>query len=148
MMTQIVSSFIGGLGFSIVFGVRKPYMLLIALNAALSWGVYLLVNSFWGDFTANMLSAVFCSLVAAGLAPILRVPRIVLQMPATVPMIPGGRLYYTMFYIFSGDQASAASYLFSTVRAIFALAIGFAAVSVLLKAFELRRSSAAGKKNF
>ena len=50
MMTQIVSSFIGGLGFSIVFGVRKPYMLLIALNAALSWGVYLPVNSFWGDF--------------------------------------------------------------------------------------------------
>ena len=138
MMTQIVSSVIGGLGFSIVFGVRKPYMFLIALNAALSWG----------DFAANMLSAVFCSLVAAGLAPILRVPRIVLQMPATVPMIPGGRLYYTMFYIFSGDQTSAASYLFSTVRAIFALAIGFAAVGVLLKAFELRRSSASGEKNF
>lgn len=141
MISQIVSSFIGGLGFAIVFGVRKPYMLLIALNAALSWGVYLLVNSFWGDFAANVLSAVFCSLMAAALAPILRVPRIVLQMPATVAMIPGGRLYYTMYYIFSGDQAGAAAYLLSTARAIFGLAIGFAAVSVLLKAFEGRHSS-------
>ena len=140
MMAQIVSSFIGGLGFSIVFGVRKPYMLLIALNAALSWGVYLLVNSFWGDFAANMLSAVFCSLVAAGLAPILRVPRIVLQMPATVHMIPGGRLYYTMFYIFSGDMGAARLYFMSTVRAIFGMAIGFAMITVLLKTLAEKRS--------
>ena len=85
MMTQIVSSFIGGLGFSIVFGVRKPYMLLIALNAALSWGVYLLVNSFWGDFAANMLSAVFCSLVAAGLRPSFGCPGSCCKCPPLYP---------------------------------------------------------------
>ena len=147
-MGQILAGALGGLGFSIVFGVRKKYMALIALNAGLSWAVYLAVNALAGDFAGNMASAMFCSLMAAVLARRIKVPTVVLQMPATVPMIPGGRLYYTMFYIFSGDQASAASYLFSTVRAIFALAIGFAAVSVLLKAFELRRSSAAGEKNF
>ncbi len=37
VMGQILAGALGGLGFSIVFGVRKKYMVLIALNAGLSW---------------------------------------------------------------------------------------------------------------
>ena len=92
-MSQIIASIIGSIGFSIVFGIRRAYMLPIAVNAGLSWAVYLLVNGFAGDFAANMVSAMFCSLVAALMARRLRVPTVVLQMPATVPMIPGGSLY-------------------------------------------------------
>ena len=53
-MEQIVAGALGGLGFSIVFGVRKKYMLLIALNAGLSWAVFLLVNAVAGAFAANI----------------------------------------------------------------------------------------------
>ncbi len=132
-MEQIIAGALGGLGFSIVFGVRKKYMLLIALNAGLSWAVYLAVNAAAGDFAANILSAMFCSLMAAALAPRLKVPTVALQMPATVPMIPGGSLYYTMYYIFSSDMGSAQRCFLSTARAIFGMAIGFAVVNVLLK---------------
>lgn len=132
-MEQIIAGALGGLGFSIVFGIRKKYMLLIALNAGLSWAVYLAVNAVAGDFAANILSAMFCSLVAAMLAPHLKVPTVVLQMPATVPMIPGGSLYYTMYYIFSNDMGNVRHYFLSTARAIFGMAIGFAVVNVLLK---------------
>ena len=61
-MSQIIASIIGSIGFSIVFGIRRAYMLPIAVNAGLSWAVYLLVNGFAGDFAANMVSAMFCSL--------------------------------------------------------------------------------------
>ena len=67
-MSQIIASIIGSIGFSIVFGIRRAYMLPIAVNAGLSWAVYLLVNGFAGDFAANMVSAMFCSLVAALMA--------------------------------------------------------------------------------
>ena len=93
-MGQILAGALGGLGFSIVFGVRKKYMALIALNAGLSWAVYLAVNALAGDFAGNMASAMFCSLMAAVLARRIKVPTVVLQMPATVPMIPGGRLLH------------------------------------------------------
>lgn len=132
-MEQIIAGALGGLGFSIVFGIRKKYMLLIALNAGLSWAVYLAVNAVAGDFAANILSAMFCSLMAAMLAPRLKVPTVVLQMPATVPMIPGGSLYYTMYSIFSNDMGNVRHYFLSTARAIFGMAIGFAVVNVLLK---------------
>ena len=129
-MGQILAGALGGLGFSIVFGVRKKYMVLIALNAGLSWAVYLAVNALAGDFAGNMASAMFCSLMAAVLARRIKVPTVVLQMPATVPMIPGGSLYYTMLYVFSG------------IRAIFGMAIGFAVVSVLLRTLAEKRTHA------
>lgn len=133
MIKQILAATLGALGFSLVFGVRKRYMILIALNGGLSWSVYLLINAIAGDFAANMISAIFCSLFAAFLSRCIKVPTVVLQMPATVPMIPGGSLYYTMFFIFSGDVASAQSYFLSTARAIFGMAIGFSAVSIFLR---------------
>ena len=140
-MGQILAGALGGLGFSIVFGVRKKYMVLIALNAGLSWAVYLAVNALAGDFAGNMVSAMFCSLLAAVLARI-KVPTVVLQMPATVPMIPGGSLYYTMLYVFSGDMLNAKLYFLSTIRAIFGMAIGFAVVSVLLRTLAEKRTHA------
>lgn len=142
-MIQIISGLIGGLGFAILFGARRKYLPYIAVNAGLSWAVYLAVDSLLGAFAANVASAAFCSLVAAALAPRLRAPKIVLQMPATVPMIPGGSLYYTMYYLFSGDMANAGRYLLSTAKAIFGMAVGFALVSVLLQSLEERRARAA-----
>lgn len=139
-MSQIIASIIGSIGFSIVFGIRRAYMLPIAVNAGLSWTVYLLVNGFAGDFAANMVSAMFCSLVAALMARRLRVPTVVLQMPATVPMIPGGSLYYTIYYVFAGDMPTAKSYFFFTARAVFGMAIGFAVVSVLFKTIDARKA--------
>ena len=137
---QIAAGALGGLGFSVVFGIRKKYMILVALNAGLSWAVYLLVNSFAGDFAASIVSAIFCSIVAAVMAWKIKVPKVVLQMPATVPMIPGGSLYYTMYNIFAGDAAAAKTWFFSTIRAISGMAIGFAVVSVLLRALTAKRS--------
>ena len=113
----------------------------IAVNAGLSWAVYLLVNGFAGDFAANMVSAMFCSLVAALMARRLRVPTVVLQMPATVPMVPGGSLYYTIYYVFAGNMPTAKSYFFFTARAVFGMAIGFAVVSVLFKTIDARKTA-------
>ena len=134
-MGQILAGALGGLGFSIVFGVRKKYMVLIALNAGLSWAVYLAVNALAGDFAGNMASAMFCSLMAAVLARRIKVPTVVLQMP-------GGSLYYTMLYVFSGDMLNAKIYFLSTIRAIFGMAIGFAVVSVLLRTLAEKRTRA------
>lgn len=134
-MIQIISATIGGLGFSIVFGVRHKYMGLISLDAGLSWAVYLFLEPVINAFFANMIAAVFCSLFAAVVARFIGVPAVVLQMPATVPMIPGGSLYYTMYYGITGEFSLFMYYLKSTVQTIFAMAIGFAIVAVVLKRY-------------
>lgn len=117
-MGQILAGALGGLGFSIVFGVRKKYMVLIALNAGLSWAVYLAVNALAGDFAGNMASAMFCSLMAAVLARRIKVPTVVLQMPATVPMIPGWAVSTTRCSMSSRAICSMPSSIFSPPSAL------------------------------
>ena len=92
-MGQILAGALGGRGCAIGVGARKKYMVRIARIAGVSWAVYLAVNALAGDFAGNMASAMFCSLMAAVLARRIKVPTVVLQMPATVPMIPSGSLY-------------------------------------------------------
>lgn len=142
-IVQILAGMVGSLGFSILFGVRKKYIGYIALNAGLSWAVYLVVSAWLGAFAGNVFSAACCSLVAAKMARVLRVPTVVVLTPATVPMIPGGSLYYTMYYLFSGDRALGETYLLATAQAIFGMAIGFAIVSVVIRAFEKKQAAAA-----
>ena len=88
-----------------------------------------------GDFGGNIVSAAFCSLFAAVTARFVSAPAAVLQMPATVPMIPGGSLFYTMYYAFTGNWEQFFQYFRGTFRAIFGMAIGFAAVAVVLKKY-------------
>ena len=116
-------------------------MALIALNADLSWAVYLAVNALAGDFAGNMASAMFCSLMAAVLARRIKVPTVVLQMPATF-CDSVATSTATMLYVFSGDMLNAKLCFLSTIRAIFGMAIGFAVESVLLRTLAEKRNSA------
>ena len=139
---QIIAAVIGAVGFSIVFGIRHRYIWVIALNAGLSWTLYLVCCIWLNDFWSNLLTAAFCSLFAAVAARFMEVPTVVMQMPATVPMIPGGSLYYTVYYAMEGDRALFGSCFQATFRTIFAMAIGFALTEVILRQYGGRLTGA------
>ena len=130
---QLILAFIGSLGFSMVFNVKKKYWIIIAINGMLSWGVYLLFRIVANDFISYFFSAAFCSLFAHITSKILKAPTTCLLISATVPMIPGGSLYYTMTYIISGNMVEFKKYALLTAEVIFAMSIGFAIVSLVFK---------------
>nr|WP_072514267.1 threonine/serine exporter family protein [Ndongobacter massiliensis] len=132
---QLLYAMIGALGFSILFRSKRDYIPFIVLNAALSWGVYLLSNSRFGDFTANILATAFCALFSGIAARFLKAPTIVLLTPSAVPMIPGGRLYYTMYYALQHDGTLCLSWLLSTLSAVFAMAIGIALAEIFFRLY-------------
>lgn len=144
-MIQVIAAAIGAVGFSIVFGIRHRYIWVIALNAGLSWTLYLICCMWMNDFWSNLLTAAFCSMFAAVAARFTEVPAVVMQIPATVPMIPGGSLYYTMYYAMEGNRELFAGYFQATFRTIFAMAIGFALTEVILKQYGGRLTEAVAK---
>ena len=44
--------------------------------------------------------SMYCEIMARAL----KTPTTVFMIPSLLPLVPGSRLYYTMFYLFSGDQ--------------------------------------------
>ena len=132
-LVQTLTIFVGTIGFSIAMYLPKKYWILVSSIGTLSWILILICSHFVSSFYCNLFAAAFCSVSVHAAASKIKTPVTVLLLPAAVPMFPGGSLYYTMFYGLSGEYQLMEQYAFSTFSTIFALAIGFSAISLLYR---------------
>ena len=128
LITATISTF----GFSILFYVHPRRLPVATLGGALTCGVYLLAAHFLGgELIPNMLGA----LVGAGFSEIMarvtKAPVPVYMMPCVITLVPGSKLYETMFGIVTGDFATAATAGMSTLEIALGIAGGIVIASVL-----------------
>ncbi len=129
-LTQMIAAFAGCVGFAAILGLRRRYWFLTSAIGMLSWGVYLLCERVMNLFFSNLLATLFCTVSAYILAGHEKTSKTVMLMPAAVPMIPGGSLYYTMYCTLSKDMEMAGRHAMNTISTLFAMAVGFAVVSL------------------
>ncbi len=135
-VVQIAAAFFGSLGFALLFGLRRRYLLPASLGGLLSWALYLLLEHLLSSpFLACFAASAFSMVYAELLAHWMRSPTTLFVIPAIIPLVPGGSLYYTMSYAVHGDLEDAR--LFGTQTGECALAIA-AGISIVLAFRELR----------
>lgn len=66
------------------------------------------------------------------LARIIKTPANVILIPSTIPLLPGGNLYYTLSYIINFDREQFRHYLNETVSAGFGIALGAVIISIII----------------
>ena len=104
VIIQLITSFLGSLGFALVFNLRKKYVFPASVGGVLCWGAYLLtLLSSHGVFLPTLVAAAVAALYAEIFARFLKVPATVIFVPAIIPLIPGSSLFYTMSHIVSGE---------------------------------------------
>ena len=101
---QILSGFVGTLGFGFLFNIRGVRLAVTALGGLLSWLLFVLLKRVIPSETLNyFLVALFMALYAEIMARVLKTPTTTFITTSLVPLIPGGSLYYTMSSAFEGD---------------------------------------------
>ena len=96
---QILSSFIGALGFSILFNMRGKKLFFAGLGGLVSWTVYLVMASLTtSTFLPNFVASMAATVYAEALARLAKSPATIFLIGAIIPLVPGGQLYYTMNY--------------------------------------------------
>ena len=136
IVSQLLSAFVGALGFALIFGMRKRYLFAASLGALLGWGVYMLVDALIGDvFLPSLAAAAFALTYSEMMAKALKTPATLFVIPAIIPLVPGGSLYYTMSYAVHRDMANARLYGTRTLETALAVAAG---ISFVLAVRELR----------
>lgn len=138
---QLISAFIGSLGFCFVFNVRGKLVLPAAIGGMLCWGVYLLYESALGGmFMPTLIASAFAALYGEVLARIFRAPAPVFLIPTVIALIPGSTLYYMMSCAVRQDWAMAREYGSQTGTYALGIAIGISLVWAALEIFRnLRR---------
>ena len=132
IIKEIISAFFGSLGFSILFRLRHKLWFPASLGGGLAWSLYLLLFKLTGDiFTSTLFSAGFGAIYAEVLARYYRAPATLFVIPAMVPHIPGGALYYMMSYFVQGNKLAASTYAELVLIYATAIAAGISIVWAL-----------------
>ena len=131
---QIVSSFLGSLGFSLLFNLKGKRLLWASLGGVFAWSVYLIVDALTHNlFLCGVISAMVATAYSEIFARILKTPKTAFIFPAIVPMVPGGSLYYTMSNFILGNPETALEYAKKTLWMAIALAFGIVVVIIWVK---------------
>ena len=123
ILIQLLTAFLGSLGFALLFGVRPRHLVLAALGGMLAWGVYLAMDLWLGmPFLSCLTASVFAVVYAEIMARVRKIPALLFTVPAIIPLVPGRTLYYAMSEAVRGDLAQAKAYGSETLLAALAIA--------------------------
>ena len=101
-LLQIVTGFLGSVGFAIFFNIRGKRLAAASVGGGLSWLFYLLLNRlFSNDVLCYFLVSVLLAIYAEVMARMLKTPTTTFITTGLIPLVPGSSLYYTMTYAFS-----------------------------------------------
>lgn len=125
LLSQIIFSFFGTVGFAIYFDIPSNAILVSGLIGTSSWTVHytiltLLQNKVLGTFLASL----FVGISGEYLAIKLKKPATVFITPGIIPLVPGAGMYYTMSYLVEEDFINAAAIGTETLFLAAAISIG------------------------
>jgi uncharacterized membrane protein YjjP (DUF1212 family) len=129
---RFVASFVGVLGFALMF--NSPWQIAVAAACVGMVANVLrleIVAAHVPPQAAAAIAALVVGLLAAVVAPRLRVPRITVYVPAVTIMVPGVLAYRAVFHISNGDTVEALAYGVEAALVVAALAIGLAIARML-----------------
>ena len=128
---QILTGFVGSLGFAVLFNIRGRRLVAAALGGLFSWTLFVVMCDYVENEAVNyFIVALVMSLYAEVLARVLKTPTTTFVTPA---LIPGGSLYYTMSYAFAGELDSFVQKAIATLQLASALALGVIIAAALTK---------------
>lgn len=138
---QIIAAFFGTYGFCMLFRLKSSLRLAASFGGAAAWTIYVVMYNytldiFWSCFAASAAGELYAEILARRL----RVPSTAIALPAVVPLIPGGDLYYAMSYLVGQNKAVASWYGRKTLLYALAIAGGLSIVGAVWKMVFQRKS--------
>lgn len=125
-VVPMISAFVGTIGFSIFFNIKKERLLYVAISGTAVCLLYLLcLKLFSGNlFLSNLVPSIFATIYAEISARLKKAPAIVFLLPAIIVLIPGGSFYYTMSHLVNGNQEQFQQVGMQTTQASLGIAVG------------------------
>ena len=122
---ELVTAFLGSLGFALLFHVRREKLLLASLGGLLAWVVYLLAGYWSGqDVVRYFVSAVVLTVYGETMARVVKCPATLFLITGSIPLVPGGSLYRTMQFFMQNDLGAFSHQALTTVLLAVSIAVG------------------------
>ena len=124
-------------GIALIFDVPPKKLFWALIGSAISCLLMLVGDKFGLDpLITNMIATavpcVYCEIMARAL----KTPTTVFMIPTLLPLVPGSRLYYTMFYLFGGHQELFVQNMLAAVKICTGIAVAIILVTGAMRWIE------------
>jgi len=146
---QAVAAFVGTLGFAVIFGVPRRNYIQTAVVATVGWISYMLLNlhTGLGVVGATLFATVVVAVFSRWFARLFKTPQTIFLITGIFPMIPGGGIFWTVFFFVSRRIAPAAHSGAMALAVTLAIVLGIVLVSSLPKQLFSKKRRKTAKKN-
>lgn len=138
---QFILSCLSTIGFGILTNIPRKTLLAAGFTGACGWVLYYYLRDvFSSDAMGNFLGALAIGLLSIYFSRRLKYPTIIFNIPALVPLVPGGPAYQMVRSLVFEDDAQTFGYLVKVIITAGAIAAGFMLTSLAEKKFLVKRS--------
>lgn len=134
-------SYLSTITFGIVTNVPRKMLHACGMTGAVGWLLYWLTKD-WstGPAFANLLGAIGIGLLAIFFSRKKKMPMIIFQIPALVPLVPGGPAYQAVRSFVLGNYAEGVDFIITVIVTAGALAVGFMVTSIVERLIPIRKA--------
>lgn len=130
ILQQTVAAAIGTVAFSLLFGVPRRYYAYCGLIGAAGWLLYAVLTgpAALSPTEATFFATVLVILLSRFAAVWEKCPVTVFLISGIFPLVPGAGIYWTSYYLVTGEMDLALTSGFAAVKAAVAIVLGIVAV--------------------
>ena len=129
---QLVAAFVGTVGFSALFGAPRRFYLYCGLAGMAGWAVYLFVSTGHSVVGAAFLAALTVAAISHVMARLRHCPVTVFLICGIIPLVPGGGIFWTAYYLVTDQLRLAAETGFVALKVTIAIAGGIILASGII----------------
>lgn len=123
---QTIAAFIGTSFFAIIFGVPRKYCVPSGLVGMAGWIIFLSISKFTslGIITGTLFAATGVAILSRYFAIWQKCPSTVFLICGIFPLIPGGGVFWSAYYVVSNQLMSALNSGFTAIKLTAAIVVG------------------------
>ena len=135
-LVQCAATFVGCIGFFVLFNIHGPGGFLCALGGAITWAAFCIADYFGaGELVCYFISTLVAATYAETMARIRKYPAISYLVVSIFPLIPGAGIYSTTNYLVVGDMSSFTAQGGKTIAIAGVIAVGILMISTIVRLF-------------
>ncbi len=133
---NVAFSFLATLAYAVLFNAPRDQFIHCGCMGMIGWSTYAFMNQYLSVSLATFLATMIVVLVARMLTVRRKCPMTVFLVCGIIPLVPGAGMYFTAYYLVSGQFDMATVRGLESIKIAFAIVLGIAlVVSVPREAF-------------
>lgn len=148
MAGQVMAAVAGTIAFSVLYSVPRAYYAYCGFIGGAGWLLYCLLLPVCSPPEASLFAAILVVILSRLFAVKEKCPVTIFLISGIFPLVPGGGIYWTAYYIVTGEMEMAAEKGFAAVKAAVAIVLAIVFVFQLpQKLFQMKWRKAKGRKS-